>query len=446
MCGLWRLWGLSLVVWMVMGEASVGQTISTVAGGGLVELGDDGPATRANLNSPRDVFGDGTGNLYIADSGNNRIRKVDQRGTITTVAGGGTRGFFGDAPRVVLGDGHPATLAFVNPVSVFVDDAGGLYLSDSSFWGNGVGLIRKVEVGFITRVAGGEQTPDIRDGDLATRAGLRTSNDMFVDGAGNIYIADTNNHRIRKVDEKGIITTIVGIGIADFSGDGGPATQAGLRTPRDVFLDGSGNLYIADTNNHRIRKVDRRGMITTVAGNGTNGFSGDGGPATGASLNFPRGVIVDGSGNLYIADTLNHRIRKVDEKGMITTVAGTGDRFGPLGDGGPATDASLSEPNSVYVDGLGDLYIADTGNHLIRKIAAPPVVSQVSPEIIRASDFNGDGKVAFADFLDFVQHFGKKPGDAGYESKFDLDGDQEIGFNDFLIFVQSFGQSVDNAG
>ena len=246
---------------------------------------------------------DGAGNLYIADSGNHRIRKVDSSGTISTIAGSGEFGFGGD--------GGPAIDARLNYPS-----------------------------------------------------------GVAVDGAGNVYIADLGNQRIRKVDSTGTITTIAGsgetgFGGGGFGGDGGPATEAQLNYPRGVAIDGAGNVYIADQGNQRIRKVDSTGTITTIAGSGERGFSGDGDPATEAQLNYPWGVAVDGAGNVYIADLGNHRIRKVDSLGTITTIAGSGE-FGFGGDGGPAIDARLNYPSGVAVDGAGNLYIADSVNHRIR--------------------------------------------------------------------------------
>ena len=190
---------------------------------------------------------------------------------------------------------------------------------------------------------------------------------MAVDGSGNLYIADASNHRIRKVDAAGVISTVAGDGTLGYGGDGGTATAAQLQDPNGVALDGAGNLYIADANNNRVRKVNSAGVITTVAGTGAAGYGGDGGPATAAQLNFPRDVDVDREGNLYIADPNNYRVRKVDTAGVITTVAGTGTQ-GFSGDGGAATAARLNRPTGVALDGAGNLYIADENNHRIRKV------------------------------------------------------------------------------
>ena len=321
--------------------------ISTVAG-------------REQLSNPQGVAPDGAGNLYIADTGNHRIHKVDSAGVISTVAGSGTAGFSGDSSA--------ATAAQLNtPADVAPDGAGNLYITD-----RGNERIRKVDsAGVISTVAGSGTAGFSGDGGAATAAQLNEPYGVALDGAGNLYIAEWNNNRIRKVNSAGVISTVAGTGTAGFSGDGGAATAAQLSNPQDVALDAAGNLYIADVNNNRIRKVNSAGVISTVAGTGTAGFSGDGGAATSAQLHWPRGVALDGAGNLYIADNNNHRIRKVDSSGSISTVAGTG-TAGYSGDGGAATSAQLSNPRGVALDGAGNLYIADTSNNRIRKVGPPP--------------------------------------------------------------------------
>ena len=346
--------------------------ISTVAGNGTATFGGDGGvAISASLSNPDGVSVDGAGNLYIADGANNRIRKVTAAtGFISTVAGNGTATFGGD--------GAAATSASLNnPDGVSVDGAGNLYIADE-----GNNRIRKVTAatGFISTVAGDGTAGFTASQDMgttaATSASLNNPDSVFVDGAGNLYIADEGNNRIREVIAgTGFISTIAGNGTATFAGDGGVAISASLNNPDGVSVDGAGNLYIADGGNNRIRKVTAAtGFISTVAGNGTAGFtaSEDTGTtaATSASLDNPDGVSVDGAGNLYIADQANNRIRKVTAAtGFISTLAGNGTAiFG--GDGGEATSASLNNPGGVSVDGAGDLYIADQANNRIRKVTA----------------------------------------------------------------------------
>ncbi len=337
--------------------------IATVAGNGNAgSTGDGGPATAATIGNPCGVAVDAAGSFYIADCVNHRIRKINASGIITAVAGTGVAGF--------SGDGGPATSASLfEPSGMVVDAAGNLYIADTLN-----NRIRKVTPsGIITTFAGGGGS--LGEGP-ATSAGLANPVGLAVDGAGNVYIADTGNSRIRKVNSAGIITTVTGNGDEAFAGDGGPAAGAPVNLPRGVAVDGAGNIYIADTNNRRIRKVNTVGVITTVAGFGALGFSGDGGPAVNAAFNLPWGIAVDGFGNLYIADSNNQRIRKVDSAGIITTLAGNGN-LGYSGDGGLATSAALAA-FGVAVDGIGNVYVADITNHRIRKTPGVPAL-QVSP-------------------------------------------------------------------
>jgi sugar lactone lactonase YvrE len=321
-------------------KVSTNGFVTTVAGGWI---GDDGPPTAASLNSSGAAV-DSSGNLFIADEYNNRVRKVDVNGVITTVAGNGVFGY--------SGDGGAATNASLNgPLGVAVDASGNLFIADTQN-----SLIRKVATsGIITTVACTAYNVGYSgDGGEATNAFLFYPSGVAVDPSGNFFIADHFNNRVRKVDTNGIITTVAGNGTAGFSGDGGAATNATLRSPQAVAADASGNLFVSDSGNVRIRRVSTNGIITTFAGNGTSGYSGDGGVATKASLFYPNGVAVDASGNLFIADTDNVRIRKVDASGIINTVAGNGGST-YSGDGGLATSASLSEPFGVAVDGLAIL-------------------------------------------------------------------------------------------
>ncbi len=352
---------LAVLAVLLAGPARA-QVISTVAGTGtLGSGGDGGPATSAMLNTPRGVAVDGAGNLFIADFLNNRIRKVNASGVISTIAGSGAPGF--------AGNGGPATSALLNnPAGVAVDGAGNLFIADQANR-----RIRKVNPsGVISTVAGNGVPGFGGDGGAATSAQLDSPVAVAVDSAGNLYIADFARDRIRKVNASGVISTIAGTGTAGFGGDGGSAASARLNSPAGVAVDSAGNLFIADYGNNRIRKVSPNGAINTVAGNGVTGFYGDGGAATSARLDKPSGVAVDSAGNLFIADYGNNRIRKVNASGVISTIAGNG-ALGYAGDGDAAIAARLFAPYGVSVDSAGDVFIADTGNRRIRKVSiAPP--------------------------------------------------------------------------
>jgi uncharacterized protein (TIGR03437 family) len=341
-----------------------GYTITTVAGNGTSGYaGDGGLATSAQLRRPEGVAMDSAGNLFIADYLNNRVRKVTPAGTISTVAGNGNGGF--------SGDGSPATAAELYwPTGVAVDSAGNLFIADYMNE-----RVRKVTpAGTISTVAGTGTGGFNGDGGPATSAELWSPTGVAVDSAGNLFIAELTGYRVRKVTPAGTIGTVAGNGIPGYGGDGGPATSAGLDFPDGVAVDGAGNLFIADRGNNFIRKVTPGGTISRVAGNGSQGFSGDGGPATSAALNSPMRVAVDSAGNLFIADTGNGRIRQITPAGTISTVAGNGTP-GFSGDGGPATSAGL-DPSDVAVDSAGNVFIADTGSNRIRKLtAAAPATS-----------------------------------------------------------------------
>jgi uncharacterized protein (TIGR03437 family) len=361
-----------LLICLAFGPLARGQggVITTVAGVGAEGFGGDGGmSTAALLDTPRGVAVDAFGSLFIADSGNDRIRKVSSGGIITTVAGSGANGF--------SGDGGPATSASMDqPRGVAVDSSGNLFFAD--YYNE---RIRKVSSGgVITTVAGNGKFGFAGDGGPATSASLNSPTGVALDASGNLYIADRDNQRIRKVSASGIITTFAGNGTASFSGDGGPAASAALNYPTSVAVDASGNLFIIDRENHRVRKVSANGVITTVAGNGTASFSGDGGPATSASFNFDLdgAVAVDLAGNLFIADSYSNRIRKVSASGIITTVAGNG-TSGFSGDGGPATSASLGYPINIAADAPGNLFIAEFVNNRIRRVST--TVASSAPSI-----------------------------------------------------------------
>jgi sugar lactone lactonase YvrE len=349
-------------------------TVTTVAGIGMAGYsGDSGPASKARLSMASGVAFDPSGNMFIADFGNNVIRKVDvTTNVITTVAGTGAAGFFGD--------GGPAIKAqFNGPTHVAIDGLGNLYVADA-----GNERIRKIDItGLITTVAGTGLAGFSGDGGLATNAQLNFPDGIGLDLNGNLYIGDVQNNRIRKVTAAtGIITTVAGNGSTGFSGDGGLATNAELSFPSRPAIDSAGNLYIADFQNNRVRRVDATTqVIVTVAGDGIPGFTGDGGSARTAELNGPLSVTVDTAGNLYIADINNSRIRVVNtgtasitvagiaiQPGNIATIAGDG-MVGYQGDGGPATSAELNTPTGLILSSAGNLYFADSKNNVIRVIS-----------------------------------------------------------------------------
>ena len=406
---------LFVVLAALLGQTAAGQSgveyrieewqIETVAGTGErgagrgLADGDGGPAVEAQLYHPHDVAVDAAGNLYIVDLSYRGIRKVDAAtGIISTVA---------------------EQFRYPHPRSVEADGAGNVYIAGNA-------RVHKMDAaGRISTVAGTGWHGFRGDGGPAVEALLSVA-DVAADRAGNIYIADQHNHRIRKVNAAGVITTVAGTGDSGlqlrggYSGDGGPAVLAQLDRPYDVEVDGSGNLYIADIDTYRIRKVDAStGIISTVAGTGVEGFSGDGGPAVEARLGSA-GVAVDASGNIYIADGDNYRVRRVDAAtGIITTIAGT-EWGASLGDGGPATRASI-RPGDLTLDAAGNIYIADGGQHRVRRltpipadtprissggiglVTGAPFVNRISPNAhfwVFGSGFTAEGAGATSPALD----------------------------------------------
>jgi len=354
-----------------------GATVTTVAGRSPAGFsGDGGPAPEAQMHEPRMMTFASSGEMYIADTFNQLIRKVDTAGTMSTVAGK----FTGFVPRDEAdcvenfgGDGGPATEATLScPHGVAVDAAGNIYIADSANH-----VIRRVDPsGTIVTVAGaGGTTGDSGDGGPGTEARIQGPKGIVLDGRGGLLIADSGNDRVKRLDlASGIITLVAGTGDQGSAGDGGPATEAQLVEPRTLAVGTDGSVYIAEPKAHRIRRVDPAGIITTFAGTGRAGFSGDGGPAGRAQLDLPRGVGTDAGGNVYIADSLNQRIRRVDAAGTITTVAGRGRPcyFSPsntCGDGGPPLEAGFATPRAVEATASGDLFVADTFNERIRRVA-----------------------------------------------------------------------------
>ena len=343
-------------------------TIVTVAGDGFGEggagryAGDAGLATLASFYRPHGVVGDKNGNFYISDRDNDRIRKITPDGVITTI-----------------------TEEITSPFGMCLDALGNLYVASTGlkrvFQINTLGVVRIV-------AGGGNPIDGFGDGGPATEAKLNEPWDVAIDSSFVLYIADSADQRIRKVTPNGIITTVAGIGPTGqgqggFSGDGGPATAARLSNPQGLFFDSQGNLYIVDSSNARIRRIDHQGIITTVVGGGTV-EQGEGGQATDANLGGqPSDGCVDQDGNIYFTMFIgSHKLRKVDHQGILTTLAGTGPT-GFSGDGGPAIQAALHSPTGVFVDNLGNVFIADRDNHRIRKIISAQAVKK---EILFVSD------------------------------------------------------------
>jgi uncharacterized protein (TIGR03437 family) len=434
-----------------------GGIVSTIAGTGHAGYsGDGGPAITAQLNTPYGVAADSNGNVYIADLGNARVRRISRDGVISTIAGGGTT-----APN--QSDGRAATsIALNSPRNVAVDSYGNVFFSD--FGGHRVFEI--ITGGIILRVAGTGQAGYSGDGGAALFAQLNSPAGLAVDSSGALYIADSANGRIRKLvrglittvgdsspsislgtptgiaidtdgnlwiadpgaaqvlrvtrllqvmtvsqpardaavdaagnvytcsgpyvyrrTRAGAVTIVAGSGAYAYSGDGGPAYKARMNAPSGIARDPAGVLYVADTGNHRIRKITPDGTIYTIAGAGAAGSSGDNGSASTAKLNAPLGVAADLAGNIYVADTGNHIVRRIDPAGIITTIAGTGEH-GFSGDNGPGTRARLDTPSAVAVDVNGNVYIADTGNHVIRRVSTAGVIATI---VGKVRGFAGDG-------------------------------------------------------
>jgi uncharacterized protein (TIGR03437 family) len=328
-----------------------GGSVSTIAGNGnLSYSGDNGPATAAQLNGPLGVAVDGSGSVYVADTGNHVVRRV-ANGTITNLTGN-----------------SQASADQLNaPQAVAATASGDVYIADTQN-----GRIRRVSGGSVSTFGGTDQ--------------FFTPTGVAVDGSGNVYVADLNRNIVRRIAANGTVTTVAGSGVQGFGGDNGPAAGAMLNSPRAVAVDGAGNLYIADTGNNRIRRVNTSGQISTVAGTGVPGYSGDSGVAVNAQIVGPVGIAADAAGNVYFSD--GTRIRKVLASGFITTIAGGGDP-GYSGDGGSAATAQLNNPNGLAVDTNGNVYVADTGNNAIRVLQPQAGGLQISAVTSGASNQTG---------------------------------------------------------
>jgi uncharacterized protein (TIGR03437 family) len=352
---------------MVLKVSAATGIISVVAGNGLSGYsGDGGLAVGTSLGYPSGLAIDSAGNLYIADSNNTVIRKVAPNGIITTAAGiAGQYGF--------SGDGGPATQAKISyPTGIATDSSGNLYIMDL-----GNNRVRKVtaSTGIISTIAGNGLIGYTGDGGPAIDAAFNYPEGLAVDSSGNVYVCDQNSAVIREISTTGTIATVAGNGQYGYSGDSGPATKAALLSPTGVAFDASGNMYIADSGNQRIRRVNSSGIITSVAGTGTAGFSGDGAAASAATFNNPIGIALDSSGAIYVADEDNNRVRRFVVGGDVATFAGTATS---IGDGGPAPQAVLVSPSSVAIGPGGNLFISDSSANRIRKVTPSGTISTVA--------------------------------------------------------------------
>lgn len=399
-------------------------TIRTIAGTGNGGFnGDGGLATEASLQLPSDVHTDAQGNVYIVDTGSNRIRLITlETGIIQTHTGTG--------PRSSEGDGGPsseAALAEPQGLTIFSNS---LFISEA-----GGQRVRRVQNDTITTFAGTGVAQFSGDNGPATNANVSRPVGLATDTQGNLYIADSFNRRVRKVTPNGIITTIAGSGTPDidgFSGDGGLATFARLSRVSAVAVDSIGRVFIADTQNHRIRMINTNGIIITIVGTGNSGFNGDGGPGTQAEINSPQGLAVDNQGNLFITDTGNQRIRLFNlNTGIIQTVAGTGLNQLDVEEGN-ALDVSLNNPQGLDITPTGTVLIADRSNHRIMELSIQFDLPNLFNPQEKSADFNADGKLDFADFLLFVNAFGNA------DDRFDLNSDGLINLNDLILFATAF--------
>lgn len=369
-----NLYSLLLILPLYLfGSHSSAQLIYTYAGNGNTGYTDStGNPALAEFNHPWGLTYDGYGNLFISDHVNCAIRKINTAGIISTYVGTTAAGFGGDG-------GAAASALLQGPTGIATDPAGNLYIADTRN-----NRIRKVMTsGIIITIAGNDTLGYSGDGGPATAAKFYYPMGVAADIAGNLYIADSGNNVVRKISG-GIITTFAGNGIPGHAGDGGPANLAYLNGPIGVAVDNSGNVFITEAGSSVVRKVNAAGVISTFAGNGVAGYSGDYGAATAAQLSHPNSVAFDAAGNVYISDEENHRIRKVASDGTITTIAGNG-IVGYSGDGGPATGAQLFRPMGLAIATNGNVFISDFINSVVRKVD----MASLSVDPLKGTSQNG---------------------------------------------------------
>ncbi len=406
--------------------------ITSVAGRNF-NSGDNILASAAELSYPRNLAFDKHGNLFVAEQRAHKIRKIDRNGVITTVAGSNGEGF--------SGDGGLATEAWLfNPRGVTVDDNGNIYISDKDN-----SRIRKVTTdGIISTIAGTGENGYSGDGGAATSAKINFPYQMQTDSQGNLYFAEADNHVIRKISIDGNISTVAGTGTKGFSGDGGAATSAQLNTPWGVVFDSSGNMYIGDCENDRVRKVDADGNISTIAGTGTTGDAGDGGAATSALLNCPSTLAIDQAGNIYFNSVGNYKVKKILKNGNIVTIAGTGIRSYTENKNGTATTTGMNGSYGIAIDSLNNVYISDTWNDVIRKIensyhtlTGTPKNEDVGTTTMKLTASDGNGGTVDQDFTLKVINVNDAPEIANID-------DQTVTEDSELRFVKILATDVDS--
>jgi sugar lactone lactonase YvrE len=368
-----------------------GNKVTTLAGNGVKQFGGDGgPSQGANLEFPHGIDVDSKDNVIFADKAHFRIRKITPKGIISTIAGSGIRGNIGNGGPALKASIHPFRLRLNHKDEIF-------FISPSGF----VSLVRKVNTKGIINEYITTGDADYQKAVLASGSGVSTRSDITVisqfsdlalDKKGNVYLADRINHQVRKLDPNGKIKTIAGTGESNYFGDGGPATKAAFRDPAAITLDEAGNLYVADAANNMIRKIDTKGIISTIAGNGKHKDAGDGGPALKASLRSIDSLKFNPAGELHIVETNTHHIRKIKKDGTIVTVAGRPGIQGNYGDNGPATKAMLKQPSDIAFDSKGNMYITDMGNNSIRKVDTKGIITTLAGAGIYSAGWDPEGE------------------------------------------------------